>query len=61
MVPVGRQIRRVALVVLMMFAALVAPLALPLRIVVLKRRREIPKTEFVVRHVTPGRLLPETV
>jgi len=60
-VTVGRQIRRVALVVLMILAALAAPVALPLRIVVLKRRREVAKTEFVVRHVAPSGFLPETV
>jgi len=40
--------------VLMIFAALVAPIALPIRIIVLHLRRETPKTEFVVRHVSPG-------
>lgn len=56
----GRKIRRIALVVLMAFAALVAPLALPIRIIVLKRRREVPKTEFVLREVTTGLPQPET-
>jgi hypothetical protein len=61
---VGRQVRRAALVVLMIFAALVAPIALPIRIIVLHLKRETPKTEFVVRHVSPGDMLeplPETV
>ena len=50
----GRQIRRMALVFLMIFAALVAPIALPIRIVVLHLKRDTAKTEFVVRHVSPG-------
>jgi hypothetical protein len=54
---VGRQLRRTALVVLMMFAAVVAPIALPIRIIVLHLKRETPKTEFVVRHIASGDLL----
>lgn len=56
----GRRIRRGALVSLMVAAALVAPVALPIRMVVLHLRRDTARTEFVVRHATPGdRLLPE--
>jgi hypothetical protein len=45
----------------MIMAAVVAPVALPIRIVVLHLRRDTAKTEFVVRHASPGdRLLPET-
>jgi len=59
---VGRQIRRIVLVALMILAAVVAPVALPIRIVVLHLRRDTAKTEFVVRHVAPGEdLLPESV
>jgi hypothetical protein len=46
---VGRRLRRIALVVLMAFATLIAPIAVPIRIVVLALRRESKKTEFVVR------------
>jgi len=54
---VGRKIRHTALVLLMILAAVVAPIALPIRIIVLHLKRETPKTEFVVRHVSPGDLL----
>jgi hypothetical protein len=42
-------LRRIALVTLMVLAALVAPVALPIRMVVLHLRREPKTTEFVVR------------
>jgi hypothetical protein len=45
---VGR-IRRVALVALMVLAAVVAPIAVPIRMIVLQRRRVPTRTEFVVR------------
>jgi hypothetical protein len=58
---VGRRPRRIALVVLMAFAALVAPIAVPIRIVVLALRREPKKTEFVVREDRSSPLrLPKT-
>ena len=43
-----------ALVTLMTLAALVAPVAVPIRIVVLKRRRLTPTTELVVRRAGPA-------
>ena len=50
-----------ALVVLMAVAALVAPIAVPIRIVVLHLKRDRNKTEFVVREERSSRLqLPET-
>ena len=57
----GMRLRRLALVTLMILAALVAPVALPIRIVVMHLRRDTAKTEFVIRHVTAGdTVLPET-
>ena len=51
-----------ALVSLMILAAVVAPVALPIRIVVMHLRRDTAKTESVVRHIASGTdLLPETV
>jgi hypothetical protein len=46
----------------MVLAALVAPIAVPIRMLVLRRRRESPRTEFVVRDEHRSELeLPETV
>ncbi|MGA9159884.1 MAG: hypothetical protein WB297_03315 [Actinomycetota bacterium] len=57
----GRRIRRIALVVLMILAALVAPIAVPIRIVVLHLKRDQNKTGFVVREERSSPLqLPET-
>jgi hypothetical protein len=49
---VGRRLRKVALVTLMLFAAVVAPIALPIRILVERVRRDTRKTEQVVRQET---------
>ena len=46
----GWRLRRFALVALMLFAALVAPIALPIRILVERVRRDTRRTEQVVRH-----------
>jgi hypothetical protein len=55
-------VRKAALVALMILSALVAPIAVPIRIVVLHLRRESKKTEFVVRDERVSDLeLPETV
>ena len=55
------RIRRIAFVVLMILAALVAPIAVPLRMIVLQRRRVPTRTEFVVRDERPNALgRPET-
>jgi hypothetical protein len=60
-VVMGR-IRRLALVALMILATLVAPIAVPIRLVRLQRRREARRTEFVVRDRGASALrLPETV
>jgi hypothetical protein len=63
----GRGLRRVALVALMLFAALVAPIALPIRILVERVRRDTRRTEQVVRQevwsawrLAPGDDLPST-
>jgi hypothetical protein len=59
---VGGRIRRLALVTLMVLAALVAPIAVPIRVFRGQRRREPRKTELVVhaeRSAAPR--LPETV
>jgi hypothetical protein len=58
----GRRLRRGALVALMVLAAVVAPVALPIRMVVLHLRRETKRTEFVLREerTSPIRL-PQTI
>ena len=45
----GRSIRKLALVALMLFAAVVAPIALPIRMVVELMRKDVRKTEQIVR------------
>ncbi|HEY7756063.1 MAG TPA: hypothetical protein VID69_07545 [Actinomycetota bacterium] len=45
----ARRIRRYALVSMMILAAVVAPIAVPIRIVVLHLRRETSRIEFVAR------------
>jgi hypothetical protein len=55
----ARRIRRVALVSLMVLAAVLAPVAVPIRILVLHLRRETTRTEFVVRDER-ARVLPTT-
>lgn len=45
----GRSIRKLALVALMLFAAVVAPIALPIRMIVELRRKDVRKTEQIVR------------
>ncbi len=58
----GRRMRRIALVALMVLAAIVAPVALPIRIIVIHLQRETKKTEFVVRQERRTDLeLPQTV
>ena len=58
----GSRIRRIALVTLMVLAAVVAPIAVPIRMVVLYLRREAKRTEFVVRDERRSDLeLPQTV
>lgn len=58
----GRSLRKTALVALMILAAVAAPVALPIRMIVALRRRETTRTEQVVR---PDRAteqaLPSTV
>ena len=55
------RIRKAALVALMILAAMVAPIAMPIRMLVLRRRRDGARTEFVVRHERHFELeLPET-
>ena len=49
---VGRRLRKAALVTLMLFAAVVAPVALPIRILVERVRRDTRKTEQLVRQET---------
>jgi hypothetical protein len=46
---VATRIRRYALVTMMILAAAVAPIAVPIRIVVLHLRRDTSRIEFVVR------------
>jgi hypothetical protein len=53
----ARQIRRVALVALMLLAAIVAPVALPIRIVVMHLRRDTAKIGFVARDIGSGDVL----
>ena len=53
---VGRRLRKAALVTLMLFAAVVAPVALPIRILVERVRRDTRKTEQVVRQETRAEL-----
>ena len=56
------RIRKAALVALMILAAILAPIAVPIRMLVLRRRRDGARTEFVVRHEPHFELeLPETV
>jgi hypothetical protein len=51
-----------AFVTLMVLAALVAPIAVPIRVIRGQRRREPRKTELVVRHERAATLrLPQTV
>ncbi len=58
----GRRVRRGVLVALLVLAAVVAPVALPIRIVVLHLRRETKKTEFVVLQERADSIrLPQTV
>jgi hypothetical protein len=62
MAAVGGRIRRMACVTLTVFAVLVAPIALPIRLIRGQRRREPRKTELVVRHERAATLrLSETV
>ncbi len=54
--------RRFALVALMILAAIIAPVALPIRMIVVHLRRETSRTEFVVREERRTDLeLPQTV
>jgi hypothetical protein len=46
---VGGRIRRLAFVTLLVLAALVAPIAVPIRVIRGQRRREPRKTELVAR------------
>jgi hypothetical protein len=58
---VGR-VRKATVIALMILSVLVAPIAVPIRMVVVHLRRESKKTEFVVREDRRSRLeLPETV
>jgi hypothetical protein len=57
---VGRRIRKVTLVTLMVLAAAVSPIAVPIRIVVLHLRRDTARTEFVARDERQGHELPQT-
>jgi hypothetical protein len=58
---VGGRIRRLALVTLMVLAAVVAPIAVPIRVIRGQRRREVRKTEFVVRSERAAALRIDTV
>jgi len=53
----GRSLRKTALVALMILAAVAAPVALPIRMIVALRRRETSRTEQVVR---PDRTTEQT-
>ena len=45
----ARNVRKAALVALMILAAVVAPVALPIRMIIARRQRETIRTEQVVR------------
>jgi hypothetical protein len=48
----GRTFRKVALVVMMLFAAIVAPIAIPIRMIVELVKRDSAKTEQIVLRET---------
>ena len=54
----GRRLRRIALVSLMVAAAVLAPVALPIRMVVMHLRRETARTEQVVHEQRTSALRP---
>ena len=58
----GRGFRKVALVALMLMAAVAAPVALPIRMLIARRQRPTETTEQVVRRQdATGRTFPATV